>query len=70
MSWHSEAAGDIGIGPVTGVEPFEAITLPLGAGKIADVLIFPFVTLEGRKLIHAARDIMYSRRGYQWSLCK
>ena len=34
--------------------------LPLGPGKIADVLASPVVTARGRKLVHAVRTITFN----------
>jgi|SoiMethySBSTD1v2_1073268.scaffolds.fasta_scaffold107232_4 hypothetical protein len=60
LSWTSEAEGEIGLREVKEVEPFDAVMLPLGPGKIADVLTFPFVTPRGRRLVQAVRTITFN----------
>jgi hypothetical protein len=60
LSWLSRADGEIRMREVREVEPFDAVMLPLGAGKIADVLTFPFITSQGRQLVHAVRNITFS----------
>jgi len=60
LSWFSRAEGEMRIREVREVEPFDAIMLPLGAGKIVDVLTFPFITSKGRQLVHAIRTITFS----------
>lgn len=60
LDWHSEAYGNVELHDVIEVEPFDAIMLPMGSGKLVDVLTFPLVTQEGRRLVHAIRDITFS----------
>lgn len=60
MIWRSEAFGDLQMPEVHGVEPFDAVMLPSGPGRIADVLTFPFLTKRGRELVHAVRNVTFN----------
>ena len=62
LHWHSEADGEIHIDRLSSIEPFEAVMLPQGFGKVTEVFALPFSGSHGRHLVHAVRQLTFTPR--------
>jgi hypothetical protein len=60
LLWHSEAEGEINIPELASVEPFDAVMLPQGPGKITETFALPFITGHGRQVIHFLRQFTFT----------
>lgn len=60
MLWRSQAVGTLELGEVYGIEPFDAVMVPSGHGRIFDILTFPFQTNKGRELVNAVRNVTFN----------
>jgi hypothetical protein len=59
LVWRSRAAGNVRLGEVSAIEPFSAIMLPQGGGKILDVLTIPLIENGARRMVQAVRTFTF-----------
>jgi hypothetical protein len=62
LHWHSEASGDIRLPALSAVEPFDAVMLPQGPGRLIDTFALPFQGRQGRQILHAVRQVTFTPR--------
>ena len=62
LTWRSEAEGSAQLKGVTAIEPFEAVMIPQGAGKVTDVLEIPLVGSRQTTRVHAVRNFTFTPR--------
>jgi hypothetical protein len=62
VTWRSAGQGQVKLGSVTAIEPFAALMLPQGAGKIVDVVAIPLVEGGKRRTLHALRHFTFTPR--------
>jgi hypothetical protein len=60
--WTSTADGTVDLRGVTSIEPFDAVMLPQGPGKLVDVLEFPVVAQTERHHVHVVRHFSFTPR--------
>jgi hypothetical protein len=60
LTWTSQAEGSAQLKGVTAIEPFEAVMIPQGAGKLPDVLEIPLIVREQTRRIHAVRNFTFT----------
>jgi hypothetical protein len=62
LAWTSKAEGSAQLKGVTGIEPFEAVMIPQGAGKVIDVLEIPLIVGRQTRRVHAVRNFTFTPR--------
>lgn len=61
LHWDSEATGVIHIPKLAEIEPFDAVTLPQGRGKLMDVFALPFLDgARARHVVQVVREITFT----------
>ncbi|MFI1508117.1 hypothetical protein [Streptomyces sp. NPDC020597] len=58
--WSSQADGSVELEGVSAVEPFDAVMIPQGAGKIAESLSIPVISATGRRLVTIFRQFTFA----------
>ncbi|MEU7599546.1 hypothetical protein [Streptomyces sp. NPDC041003] len=58
--WSSNVDGFVEIEGVTSVEPFDAVMIPQGAGKMIESLSIPVVSSSGRQIVTIVRQFTFS----------
>jgi hypothetical protein len=58
--WDSHAGGVVELEGVTGVDPFDAVMIPQGDGKITEVLSIPLICSAGRRPVTIVRQFTFA----------
>lgn len=54
--WRSSARGHVRIGRVARIDPFTAVMIPQGGGRMLDVLSIPLIETDRTTVVHAVRS--------------